>query len=89
MARFSKHLILVTSYIFLLTSTLSSCQEGGNAGDLLGQWRLEGYEDMYVSFSGTITQFRKANGQHAFDKGNIYGDCSTFNLKINYHGKIL
>ena len=25
----------------------------------------------------------------AFDKGNIYGDCSTFNLKINYHGKIL
>ena len=25
----------------------------------------------------------------AFDKGNIYGDCSTFNFKINYHGKIL
>lgn len=26
---------------------------------------------------------------YAFDKGNIYGDCSTFNLKISYHGKIL
>ncbi|MBQ9230109.1 MAG: hypothetical protein IJ190_02900 [Prevotella sp.] len=26
---------------------------------------------------------------YAFDKGNIYGDCSTFNFKINYHGKIL
>ena len=26
---------------------------------------------------------------YAFDKGNIYGDCSTFNLKIGYHGKIL
>ncbi len=25
----------------------------------------------------------------AFDKGNVFGDCSTFNLKINYHGKIL
>ena len=25
----------------------------------------------------------------AFDKGNIYGDCSTFNFKISYHGKIL
>ncbi|MBR6866905.1 MAG: hypothetical protein IKN02_01605 [Prevotella sp.] len=25
----------------------------------------------------------------AFDKGNIYGDCSTFDLKIRYHGKIL
>ena len=26
---------------------------------------------------------------YAFDKGNIYGDCSTFNLKIGYHGKLL
>lgn len=29
------------------------------------------------------------SGAFAFDKGNIYGDCSTFNFKINYHGKIL
>lgn len=26
---------------------------------------------------------------YAFDKGNIYGDCSTFDFKICYHGKIL
>ena len=26
---------------------------------------------------------------YAFDKGNIYGDCHTFNLKIGFHGKIL
>ena len=26
---------------------------------------------------------------YAFDKGNIYGDCNTFNIKIGYHGKIL
>lgn len=26
---------------------------------------------------------------YAFDKGNIYGDNSTFNIKINFHGKIL
>lgn len=25
----------------------------------------------------------------AFDRGNIYGDCSTFDFKISYHGKIL
>jgi hypothetical protein len=25
----------------------------------------------------------------AFDKGNIYGDCTTFDIKIGYHGKIL
>jgi hypothetical protein len=26
---------------------------------------------------------------YAFDKGNIYGDCSSFNFNIEYHGKIL
>ncbi|MCR4582035.1 MAG: sugar transferase [Prevotella sp.] len=26
---------------------------------------------------------------YAFDKGNIFGDCNTFNFKISYHGKIL
>jgi len=26
---------------------------------------------------------------YAFDKGNVFGDCNTFNLKIGYHGKIL
>jgi len=26
---------------------------------------------------------------YAFDKGNIYGDNSTFDIKIGYHGKIL
>lgn len=26
---------------------------------------------------------------YGFDKGNIYGDCSTFDFKISYHGKIL
>ena len=31
----------------------------------------------------------KFSAAYAFDKGNIYGDCSTFNLKIAYHGKIL
>ena len=31
----------------------------------------------------------KMSAAWAFDKGNIYGDCSTFNFKIGYHGKIL
>ena len=31
----------------------------------------------------------RISAAYAFDKGNIYGDCSTFNLKVNYHGKIL
>jgi len=31
----------------------------------------------------------QVSAAYAFDKGNSYGDCSTFNFKINYHGKIL
>ena len=25
---------------------------------------------------------------YGLSKGNIYGDCSTFNIRIGYHGKI-
>ena len=62
----------------------ASCQEGGDAGDLWGQWRLEGRDDMYISFSGTITQFRKNNGQAVFAKFQHEGDslfmqCSSIN----------
>ena len=46
MARFYKHLIRHTSYILLLTSSIlllsfTSCQEGGEAGDLLGMWHVK------------------------------------------------
>ena len=54
----------------------ASCQEGGDAGDLWGQWRLEGHDDMYISFSGTITQFRKNNGQAVFMWATAYS-CSV------------
>ena len=62
----------------------ASCQEGGDAGDLWGQWRLEGHDDMYISFSGTISQFRKNNGQAVFAKFQHEGDslfmqCSSIN----------
>jgi hypothetical protein len=70
MARFSKYFFLLTSSIILFTS----CQEGGDAGNLLGQWRLTTKEDMYVSFSGSITQFRKNNGQAVFAKFQHVGD---------------
>ena len=62
----------------------ASCQEGGDAGDLWGQWRLEERDDMYISFSGNITQFRKNNGQAVFAKFQHEGDslfmqCSSIN----------
>ena len=81
MARFSKYFFLLTSSIILLTS----CQEGGDAGDLLGQWRLEGHDDMYVSFSGTITQFRKNNGQKVFAKFQHKGDSLFMQCSSIHH----
>lgn len=42
--------------LFLLTFlfSLTSCQEGGEAGDLWGQWRMKGSDSEYVSFSGSV-----------------------------------
>ncbi len=44
--------------------------------------------DAMIQGSYTLGPWR-FSAAYAFDKGNIYGDCSTFNLKIGYHGKIL
>ena len=64
MARFYKLLILLTSSIFFL----SSCQEGGEAGDLFGQWRLKGSDTQYISFSGSVALLR------SIDEGVVYGN---------------
>ena len=71
---------------FLFTLPLTSCQEGGEAGDLLGQWRLTGTDTKYISFSGSVTLFRSisesevgGNFQHVGDSlfiqcYSIYGN---------------
>ena len=71
MARFYKYIIHHTSYLFLLVSSLfflSSCQEGSEAGDLIGQWRLSDSDTHYVSFSGSVALFRGIN------EGEVYGN---------------
>ena len=73
MARYFKFLA-IGGLFTIHYSLFTSCQEGGDAGDLLGQWRLTTKEDMYVSFSGSITQFRKNNGQAVFAKFQHVGD---------------
>ena len=68
MARFYKFLPL-----FLLTFFLFSCQEGREAGDLLGQWRLKGSDTNYLSFSGSVALFRDITFSD-LAKGQIYGN---------------
>ena len=63
MARYFKCIVhssqfIVCLFAFPLTLTFSSCQEGSDAGDLLGQWRMVDSDSKYISVSGSITEFR-------------------------------
>ena len=62
MARFFKSVILIASLF------LAACQEGREAGDLLGQWRMAGSQTNYISFSGSITWFK------SLGKGEVYAN---------------
>ena len=80
MARFFKYFILCTIHCSLFTS----CQEGGDAGDLLGQWRLSGSDTRYISFSGSVTWLKilnegdiHGNFQHIGD--SLYIQCYSIN----------
>ncbi len=67
MARFFKTLFLL-AIIFL-----SSCEEGREAGNLRGQWRMNDTDTRYIGFSGTITVFRELG------KGEVFGNFQTAN----------
>ena len=72
MAKFYKHLI---SYLLILTSYLFiSCQEGRDAGDLFGQWRLSGSDTKYISFSGSIVWIKNLNENELYGNFQHVGD---------------
>ena len=64
MARYCKLLILFAFLCF------ASCQEGREAGDLLGQWRLAGSDMNYLSFSGSVALFRNSESTD----NQVYGN---------------
>ena len=53
---------------------MAACQEGGDAGDLLGQWRLTGTDDRYVGFSGSIAWFHSTDRREVFANFQHVGD---------------
>ena len=76
--------ILFCALFTIHCSLFTACQEGGDAGDLLGQWRLT--DSQYISFSGTIASFRSisdnqlksevfAKFQHVGD--SLFMQCSS------------
>ena len=64
MANYFKFSIPFVFCIFLL----NACQEGGDAGNLFGQWRMDGSDSKYISFSGSITHLKDIRA------GEIYGN---------------
>ena len=60
MARYFKYWAIGCS--LLVVGMFSSCQEGREAGDLLGMWRLTDSDSNYISFSGSVTLFRDGKG---------------------------
>ena len=79
MARYFK-IIMVLSFLLL-----TSCQEGGEAGDLLGQWRLSDSDTKYVSFSGSLTLFRSITEGEVYGKFQHVGD-SLFIQCLSIYG---
>lgn len=69
MERFFKSFVLLFCVLLL-----SSCQEGGEAGDLFGQWRLAGHDTQYISFSGSLTLLRSTDEAEVIGNFQHVGD---------------
>ncbi len=60
--------------LMLLVFFSASCQEGGEAGDLLGQWRQTGSDSKYISFSGGLVVVRSLTEGEVFGNFQRRGD---------------
>ena len=85
MARFFKRCIVAAAIL------LTACQEGGDAGDLLGQWRMTGSDSRYLSFAGSIAEFRLVENNNLMSEvfGNFQhvGDSLFIHCYSIYGGK--
>ena len=72
MARYFKFLAI--SCWLLAVGMFVSCQEGGEAGDLFGQWQQEGYGTRYVSFSGSVVWLKSTTDGSIFGNFQHRGD---------------
>ena len=85
MARFCK--IIAVGCWLLVVSIIVSCQEGSEAGNLFGQWRLESSDSMYVSFSGSIVSLRNTQAAEVFGNFQRSGDSLFIQCRAIYGDK--
>ena len=84
MAKYFRFTVLV----FALTSLLASCQEGHEAGDLLGMWRMDGSDTNYINFSGRVVEMRVVGSGSVwghFSRGgdSLYIQCYSINGSVS------
>lgn len=58
----------------VLAQALVACQEGWEAGDLWGQWRMEGSDPKYISFSGSVTWIKDGKTSGVYGNFQHQGD---------------
>ena len=80
MGKYFKIFLALFSCVFL-----TACQEGGEAGDLLGQWRAADSDTKYISFSGSLTLMRSTTEHDVFGNFQHRGD-SLFIQCYSVHG---
>ena len=71
-----------SKFIVLLSLLLFSCQEGGDAGDLFGQWRLQDSDSKYISFSGSVVWIKEllhgeATGTFQHQGDSLFMQCRS------------
>ena len=80
MGKYFKIFLALFSCVFL-----TACQEGGEAGDLLGQWRAADSDTKYISFSGSLTLMHSTTEHDVFGNFQHRGD-SLFIQCYSVHG---
>jgi len=73
MARFFKY-FLFSLFAIHFSILVSSCQEGREAGDLLGQWRMDHTDSKYISFSGSVVWVKDLKNCNVYGNFQHVGD---------------
>ncbi len=63
--------VLGVSCWLMAVGLFSSCQEGRDAGDLWGQWRMADSDRLYISFSDHIARLQDTHHGEIFVYGNF------------------
>lgn len=86
MARYYKYFLL-SLFTIHFSVLVTSCQEGREAGDLLGQWQMTSNNDLYIAFSGSVAVCRNSAGANVYGNFQHTGDSLFIQCYSIYEDK--